>query len=176
MYSHANVALNLQPKATETNDSASESKSAEAAQNREYKIRKTDDDSKMKAPFVSVQDEKMELSSQSSNVESKANENWSKQTSSKFPANNDMVQGNLEKPKQEDKMEIDTTEQLTELVVNNEDDSDDIGEIHIVSKLNLNISIFDSFILCSPLYQRKSCQPILSLLPFYFVVYHNIVG
>lgn len=111
--SHANVALNLQPKTVEPTEPASASTAAgEAAGNREHKIRKTDDDSKMNAPLASMQDEKMELSAQSTNVESKASEDWSK-----------AVQGNSNESKQEEKMEMDS----------HEDDNDDIGEIHIVS-------------------------------------------
>lgn len=100
------------------------------AQNREHKIRKTDDGSN--APVPSVQDEKMELTAQNSNVESKTYEDGSKQSLSEIAASNNMVQKHLGESKQEEKMEVGSPEPSISLIDNNEDDND-IGEIHIVS-------------------------------------------
>lgn len=69
----------------------------------------------------------MELTAQSSNVESKTGEDCSKQTLSNMTTSNSMVQENSSDRKQEEKMEIDS------LIDSNVDDNDDIGEIHIVS-------------------------------------------
>lgn len=167
--SHANVALNLQPKTIETNESASASTSAEEARNREHKIRKTDDNSKMNAPFASssAQEEKMELSAQSSNVEPKGCEDYTKQTLSKLASNNDMVQENVDAVHQEEKMEIDPSKQSTELTGSSEDDSDDIGEIHIVSKIDLKFVVFDLRNFHSVLrYLDKFCTNLLDWIFF----------
>lgn len=110
--SHANVALNLQPKTVEINESASES--AAAAETRsEHKIRKTDGD------------EKMELTAQSSN----ACQDESEQTFSQVATSNDIVRENTGESKQQEKMEIGSSEPSTSTT----EEDNDIGEIHIVS-------------------------------------------
>lgn len=130
--SQANVALNLQPKTIETKNEMHESSSALATagdeQNRENKMRKADDDSKMNASFASIQNDKMDVTAQNMDVETKASENSTNQVS-KLAASIEMVQKKLS---EQEKMDICSSEQPTESIESNEDDND-IGEIHIVS-------------------------------------------
>lgn len=121
-FSLANVALNLQPKAIETNESAHTSTAIKETQDNKNKVRKTDGASI--SPVATDRDEKMELTAQSTN----AGEGESKHT---LPSS-DIVQNDSSQPKQEEKMEIGSTEPSTELA-DAAEDHNDIGEVHIVS-------------------------------------------
>lgn len=138
--SQANVALNLQPKISETKDETKESGTSASvmatvaeAQIRENKMRKTDDESERNASFAPIQNEKMELTAQNMNVEMKSTEDSSKQKRlDESASGSEMAHEQLGEARQEEKMDVCSSEQANELMIDGDEDSD-IGEIHIVS-------------------------------------------
>lgn len=109
----------MQPKAVERKDEVVEpapsaSVASVAVDSREHKIRKTD------SAFASVQDEKMELTEPTLNVA--INEEL-KPT----------LQDNGSEVKDEEKMEVCSTEPTANATDRVEEDDSDAGEIHIVS-------------------------------------------
>lgn len=131
--SHANVALNLQPKVNETKGETNEmpasvSTEAGGAQSREYKIRKTDDDSKENSAFATTQDEKMELI-----AGAKSSEDISMQTLPDTAKSSGVMQESLVRSEQSERMEMSSPEPATTGSCNVNEDDHEIGEIYIVS-------------------------------------------